>query len=137
MADNFKLSVLTPQKTVFSGEVSTFTAPGFSGDFGVLPGHVAYITAVTPGALVIESKAGRELWAVGAGFAQVSADKVSLVVSEATEGDKVDGDQARKDLKEAEATLMHAGPGDEGYNSATATQALALGRIVAIDRLHG
>ncbi len=137
MADNFKLSVLTPQKRVFSGEVTTFTAPGFAGDFGVLPGHVAYITAVTPGALVIEGKGGRELWAVGAGFAQVSADKVSLVVSEATEGDKVDGDQARRDLKEAEAALMHASPGEDAYNSATAMQALALGRLAAIDRQPG
>ncbi len=137
MADNFKLTVLTPKQKVFDGEVSTFTAPGFTGDFGVLPGHVAFITAVTPGALLIESAEGRSLWAVGAGFAQVSADKVSLVVSEATEASKVDADQARRDITEAESALMDASPGEDAYNTATARQAIALGRLAAVDRLRG
>jgi F-type H+-transporting ATPase subunit epsilon len=136
MADNFKLSVLTPRKRVFEGEVTTFTAPGFSGDFGVLPGHVAYITAVTPGALIISSKEGRSVWAVGAGFAQISAEKVSLIVAEATEAEKVDAGQARQDLSDAEEVLMHATPGEDDYNSATARQALALGRLAAMDRVN-
>lgn len=137
MADRFKLSVLTPTQQVFSGEVDTFTAPGFTGDFGVLPGHVAYITAVTPGALVIEGKDGRSVWAVGDGFAQVSAEKVSLIVSDAVAADAVDADQARADISEAEGALMHASPGEEAYNLATKKQLLAQGRLAALDRVHG
>jgi F-type H+-transporting ATPase subunit epsilon len=134
MADQFKLSVLTPKRRVFEGDVTTFTAPGFSGDFGVLPGHVAFITAVNPGALVIEGPKGRSVWAVGAGFAQVSAEKVSLVLSDAVEAGKVDVEQARKDVAAAEASLMEATPGDDAYNVAVTRQALALGRLAAVDR---
>ncbi len=137
MADTFNLSVLTPTKKVFEGPVDTFTAPGFGGDFGVLPGHVAYITAVTPGGLVIEGKDGRSVYAVGDGFAQVSPEKVSLLVSEALPIDEVDRAQTRQDLTDAEGALLHATPGDDEYNLATTKQALALGRMAALDRARG
>ena len=134
MADTFNLRVLTPKEKLFEGAVSTVNAPGFSGDFGVLPGHVAYITAVKPGAMVLEGKDGNTVYAVGDGFAQVSADRVSIVVSSAVPAADVDVAQAHKDLAEAEGELMHATPGDSAYNDASLKQALALGRIAAADR---
>ena len=45
MADLFKLSVLTPDRTVFEGEVEYVHAPGTEGYFGVLAKHAALVTA--------------------------------------------------------------------------------------------
>ncbi len=135
MADTFNLRVLTPKEQLFEGAVSTVNAPGFEGDFGVLSGHVAYITAVKPGAMILEGKDGNTVYAVGDGFAQVSADRVSIVVSSAVAAADIDVAQAHKDLAEAEGALMHATPGETDYNDATLKQALALGRIAAAERV--
>ncbi len=86
MADTFKLSVLTPKAEVFSGVVSTVSVSGEVGEFGVLPGHYAYITSVKPGPLEIVEASGTTRYEVGDGFAQVAADKVSIVVSSCEAG---------------------------------------------------
>ena len=61
MADKLALTVVTPRGFVspqgFTGkprdgiEVDEVTATGISGEFGVLPGHVPFLTYLKPGAL--------------------------------------------------------------------------------------
>ena len=133
--DTFKLSVLTPAAEIFSGVVATVSVSGDEGDFGVLPGHYAYITAVRPGVLQIAGKDGDTTYAVGHGFAQVSADKVSIVVSSCDPATSVDADAERTRLAEAEQVLLEKAPGDEGYAAAEVDQALALGRLLAAERI--
>ena len=132
MADTFQLSVLTPLREVFSGEVETVTVSGHDGDFGVLPGHVAYITSVDPGALVIEGKDGKQVLAIGDGFAQVAATKVSVIVSSATDAADLDEGQVNDDLGKAAEALLQLGPSDPEHEDARFDQAMALGKLRAI-----
>ncbi len=136
MGDTFQLSVLTPLAKAFSGEVVTVTAPGQAGDFGVLPGHVAYITAVAPGALVIEEAKGKRVLAVGAGFVQVAAERVSVIVSSAEEASSLDLGAVQSALAKAESALLERGPQDSDHHDALMDQAMALGRLRAIDALR-
>jgi len=46
-----ELRVTTPQATVFEGSVAECTAPGATGEFGVLPEHISYLTTILPGPL--------------------------------------------------------------------------------------
>jgi F-type H+-transporting ATPase subunit epsilon len=43
------LEIVTPQGLVFSSEVDEVTASGSEGEFGVLPGHVPFITTLKIG----------------------------------------------------------------------------------------
>ncbi len=133
MADTFTLSLLTPNREVFSGEVSTVVASGHNGDFGVLPGHVAYITSVQPGALVIDAAGGKQVYAIGHGFAQVAASKVSVIVSSAEEASGLDRSEAAAALQTAENALLEYGPSDAEYKDAVIDQEMALGRLRALD----
>ncbi|MCO4769934.1 MAG: ATP synthase F1 subunit epsilon [Deltaproteobacteria bacterium] len=133
MADVFQLSVLTPVREVFSGEVSTVTVSGHDGDFGVLPGHVAYITSVQPGALVIEGTGGKQVLAIGDGFAQVAASKVSIIVSSAVDASDLDAAQVASDLAEASNALLQYGPSDAEHKNARYDQAMALGKLRAVE----
>jgi len=133
MADTFHLSVLTPLKEVFSGEVETVTVSGHDGDFGVLPGHVAYITSVDPGALVIAAKGGRQVFAIGDGFAQVAASKVSIIVGSAVDASTLDAAEASKALDDASNALLSFGPTDSEHKDAKYDQAMALGKLRALD----
>jgi F-type H+-transporting ATPase subunit epsilon len=87
MAALFKLSILTPEKTVFEGDVSYVEAPGTEGYLGVLAHHAALVTALARGTLTVREANGSEArWQVAGGFFEVSnntatvlADAVSAV----------------------------------------------------------
>jgi len=97
----------------------------------VLPGHYAYITAVRPGPLSFQANGDAKRYVVGHGFAQVDADRVSIVVSSCDDVDSIDVAAAKELLANAESVLMEKSPGDPEYSDATVDQELALGRILA------
>ena len=134
MADTFQLSVLTPKAEIFSGLVSTVSVSGEQGEFGVLPGHVAYITAVKPGVLEIVEPKGTTIHAVGDGFAQVAADKVSIVVSSCVASGAIDVAAEQERLSAAQSVLLAQEAGDPGYAAAAVDAALATGRLAAAER---
>ena len=45
------LTVTTPRGSLVQIEVDEIAAPGALGEFGVLPGHVPFMTALKPGVL--------------------------------------------------------------------------------------
>jgi|LakMenE01Jun11ns_1017448.scaffolds.fasta_scaffold9690906_2 F-type H+-transporting ATPase subunit epsilon len=47
------LDILTPEAQIFHGEVTSVTMPGIDGEFQVLTGHAAIISALKPGTVMI------------------------------------------------------------------------------------
>ena len=75
------LSVVTPEGQAFHGEAETVVLPGSEGEFGVLPGHEAFLSALRIGPMKIRKVGGEELHAaVSQGFAEVHDDQVSVMV---------------------------------------------------------
>tara|TARA_B100000378_G_scaffold242403_1_gene211603 strand:+ start:157 stop:552 length:396 start_codon:yes stop_codon:yes gene_type:complete len=56
MEENFKLDIISPQKTFFSDDVSMVTLPAIEGDIGVLKNHINLITFLRPGLINIQQK---------------------------------------------------------------------------------
>jgi len=52
----FHFDLVSPEKVLFSGEVSQVDVPGSEGDFGVLAGHAPLVTTLRPGVLIIYSE---------------------------------------------------------------------------------
>ena len=55
---NFNLDIVTPTKTVFSGEVQSFSAPGEAGGFQVLFDHAPFLSSITVGQVKVIDPAG-------------------------------------------------------------------------------
>jgi F-type H+-transporting ATPase subunit epsilon len=67
------LYIATPQGEAFDAEVETVVLPGVEGDFGVLAGHEAFISALRAGGIEIRQTDGsRRIAAVPGGFAEIS-----------------------------------------------------------------
>ena len=80
MAATFKLSILTPEKTVFEGDVSYVEAPGTEGYLGVLAHHAALVTALARGTLTVREASGAESrWQVAGGFFEVSNNTATVL----------------------------------------------------------
>jgi F-type H+-transporting ATPase subunit epsilon len=80
---NLHLEVVTPEKVVVSREVDIVVAPGAEGEFGVLPGHIFFLSGIVPGELRYGVGSESVSLAVTSGFAEVSNDKVSVLVEAA------------------------------------------------------
>ena len=76
----FTLSILTPEKTVFEGDVSYVEAPGTEGYLGVLAHHAALVTALAQGTLTVREASGKESrWQVAGGFFEVSNNVATVL----------------------------------------------------------
>ena len=58
----FRLAILTPDREWFAGAVEAVTAPGQTGEFGVLANHMPMIAGLRPGAVLVRAAGGQALW---------------------------------------------------------------------------
>jgi len=83
MATPFELSILTPEKSVFEGQVEYVQVPGTEGYLGVLAHHAALVTALMPGTLTVRRVGGgEERWQVTGGFFEVSNNQATVLADE-------------------------------------------------------
>jgi F-type H+-transporting ATPase subunit epsilon len=76
-----KLEILTPEKTLYSGNVYGVVLPGISGLFEVLDKHAPLVSALKAGKLkVLVDKTNSENYSIKGGFVEVLHDKVSVLV---------------------------------------------------------
>ncbi|MBN1850250.1 MAG: F0F1 ATP synthase subunit epsilon [Deltaproteobacteria bacterium] len=99
------LEVVTPDKVLVSQEVDMVVAPGAEGEFGVLPGHINFLTNLIPGELRFTYGDKREYLAVSNGFAEVSNDRVSILSDTAEKAGEIDIERAQKALERAQKRL--------------------------------
>jgi F-type H+-transporting ATPase subunit epsilon len=85
MATPFKLSILTPERSVFEGQVEYVEVPGTEGYLGVLAHHAALITAMAQGTLTVRRLNGAdEKLAVSGGFFEVSNNQATVLADSVT-----------------------------------------------------
>lgn len=75
------LEIITPDRKVFAGEVSSATFPGTGGQFQVLNNHAPLVSTLAKGPIVIGSAAGSQTFIVDGGVVEVLRNKV-LVLAE-------------------------------------------------------
>ena len=98
---SLQLEIVTPDQLVLSKEVDYVGAPGLEGEFGVLPGHVPFISALAVGCLYYKTSGRNHYVFVAGGFAEVSDDKVTVLAECAEEAELIDFERAERALKRA------------------------------------
>jgi len=99
------LEIVTPEARVYSDTIETVVIPTVEGEIGILPGHIPLITQVTDGELRVTKDGQVTYLAVGAGFAQVQGDKVSVLAERAITEEKIDEKTVEEAIQRAEAAL--------------------------------
>ncbi|HOP46951.1 MAG TPA: F0F1 ATP synthase subunit epsilon [Desulfobacteraceae bacterium] len=99
------LEIVTPDKLVASEEVDMVIAPGVLGEFGVLEGHIPFLSGINPGELRFTIDDKIEYYVITYGFAEISDNKVSILVDAAERSDKIDLNRAQKALERAKERL--------------------------------
>lgn len=73
------LEILTPDKKVFSGEVTSVSVPGTKGSFQVLNNHAPLISTLDTGKVTVKGKDINESYIVKGGVIEVLKNKVILL----------------------------------------------------------
>lgn len=100
--------VITPDKTVWDGEVQEAILPSTSGQLGVLTGHVPLLTALDTGVMRVRLDKEWKSIAVIGGFAEVEQDEIKVLVNSAEAGDTIDKEEAKAEYEAAQAHLDEA-----------------------------
>ena len=100
------LHIVSPDVSI-SHEVDEVSLPGVEGDFGVLPGHTPFFTALRTGAMWYRQGAEKHSMLVSIGFVEVLPDKVSVLAQVAEKAE--DLDQTRAEAGMARAEVMMGG----------------------------
>jgi F-type H+-transporting ATPase subunit epsilon len=102
------LEVVTPDRKVVSTTADIVVCPGVEGQFGVLVGHVPFLSALEIGEMYYKQGGKTEFMAVSAGFAEVTGTKVTIVAEAAEFGHEIDIERARRARERAERRLAEA-----------------------------
>jgi F-type H+-transporting ATPase subunit epsilon len=118
------LEVVTPSGAVVSEEVDIVTAPGVSGEFGVLANHAPFLSTIKTGTLSFKKDRMSKYLMVTGGFAEVSNNKITFLVESAEFGHDIDVDRAIRAKERAEKRLVQAQQATEKINRVRAEAAL-------------
>jgi F-type H+-transporting ATPase subunit epsilon len=78
-------SLVAPEQELYAGHVDQVNAPGSEGDFGVLPGHAPFMTALKEGEVVVLDGGSRRVFHIQGGFADVTPQGLTILAEHATE----------------------------------------------------
>jgi len=104
----FPFELVSPTRLVFSGEAEQVDVPGAEGDFGVLPGHAPFISALRPGVLTIRNGADVKRYFVRGGFAEVNPEGLTVLAETAVPVEDVDREAMADAIKTAEKAVTDA-----------------------------
>jgi F-type H+-transporting ATPase subunit epsilon len=103
------LTITTPRGYLVQVDAEEIVAPGVLGEFGVLPGHIPFMSVLKPGVLSYRGKDGTKYLAIGDGVLQVArladGDKVEVLVNRGENGKDVDREAALRELAAADAEI--------------------------------
>ena len=89
MAKNYRLVIVTPEKTIYDGDVTSIIAPGELGYLGVLADHAPLITSLKHGNLeVTDSSGAKNTMMISGGFLEVVKNTATILVDSTPEASK-------------------------------------------------
>lgn len=103
-----QLDVVTPRGLVLTDSAEEVYAPGAIGEFGVLPGHHPFLTAVRTGELRYKKGSEWKYLACSGGFIEVTGDKVLVLAYSCEPSEGIDVARAEAALDRAETKLRES-----------------------------
>jgi len=98
----FQLEIVTPIKIFDEGQVEYVRCPGLDGSFGVLANHREAIIAIGVGEIKVTKNGKDHFLATSGGFAEITKEKVELLLESYEQAEEIDTSRAEDALKRAD-----------------------------------
>ena len=119
MANTLQFDLVSPERRLASVEATEVQIPGADGDMTAMPDHAPTITTLRPGLLKVVHGGGTDEYIVSGGFAEITAEGVSVLAEQSLPKGEMTRDMLDKMIAEAETAHAAAkeanlpGPVDE------------------------
>jgi F-type H+-transporting ATPase subunit epsilon len=105
MSGTLKLEIITPIEIAYSADVQMVTLPLIAGQIGIYPSHVALLTRMLPGELVVRKDGRDEFLVVGEGLVEITGDHVAVVTERAIAVEKRHGSSGSEAAPQVDACV--------------------------------
>ena len=133
MSNTIKLKIVTPEKVLIEKPIEALYSRAKDGEFGILPGHISYMTPLEIGVtrFVVDGKT--EFVSTIGGLLEVKDNEIIILTNAAELGEQIDITRARAAKERAEARLGTA-KGDVDAYRAQIALVKAITRIKAASK---
>jgi F-type H+-transporting ATPase subunit epsilon len=129
MADPIAFDLVSPERLLLSTQAEMVTVPGSDGYMGVLKGHEPVISTLRAGMIDVKGLDGSDTrFFIRGGFADVSADKITVLAEEAIPMSELDLAILDQRIKDAEEDVAAASTEASRHKAADALENLRMVR---------
>ena len=97
------LEIVSPARLVLSRAVDMVVMPGYEGDLAAMENHAPMITLLRGGVITLyEGGAATDRLFVGGGFAEIAADRCTILADDAAPVAELSAEASRRALDQAE-----------------------------------
>ena len=82
MMKGLHLTIVSPEKELFNGEVESVTLPGTMGSFSILPQHAPIVSSLGAGTLVYVTGGEEHALDIQSGVVEMSNGKVAVCIEQ-------------------------------------------------------
>lgn len=133
MSEKIEFELVSPERLLVSESVEMVVVPGAEGDFGVLVGHAATVSAIRPGVLaVFENGNVASRVFVAGGFAEITPERCTVLADEAAALEDLDRAEIEKSIIDLRDDAG-AARDDAEKDAAAKALVIAEAKIVALD----
>lgn len=126
------VEIVTPGEVAAQVVVTQVRAPGFLGEFGVLPGHAPLLSVLKPGVVTLALTDGStQVFVVGGGFVEAGPDRLIVLTDACEPAAGVDKAAATKALADAEKAMATLDPNSSEWRQAVYQADLNRARLSA------
>jgi F-type H+-transporting ATPase subunit epsilon len=129
------LEIITPERVMVSEDVDLVEAKGSPGEFGILPGHINFLTSIVPGEVRYMTGTTTRHLATSGGFAEVVSDRVTFLLETAEFAEEIDVERAKRAKERAESALTGLSSDDKEYRLHELALLRAIARISTAAKL--
>lgn len=103
--DKIHCTIVTPERIIASKEIDQVIAPGASGEFGILPNHVPFISILDVGVIKLIYENVQDKYVIGGGYLEFDDNTANILCDEVFTTDNITKEEALKAITELELKL--------------------------------
>lgn len=120
-----KFKLMTPERTLFEGEVGSVSGRAPDGDFEIREGHARWVSPLVIDVLTVKLGEGESrTFAVHGGLTEVGPESVLVLADLAEAAGDIDAGRAERALERAKENLAGAGARDADVDAERARRAM-------------
>jgi F-type H+-transporting ATPase subunit epsilon len=105
MTDKLHLKITTHERVVFDEDVDEICAKGTQGEFGILPGHIPFMSALEIGVAKIIINGKNEFFTIMGGIFQLKDNEALILTQVAERAEEIDVERAAEAKRRAQERL--------------------------------